>query len=146
MTQRAEDELPTHQGVAAEVRAEMARQRISGRRAAMQLGWTQPYLSRRLTGEIPFNVAELSELAGLLEVPISAFFPQNRGALLKGVRTAPIRSAGRFCGYCHRAIYRQRDGSWYHEHNASVFCHPGDGSGREAFPAGLYQSVLGLAA
>lgn len=62
------------QAVAGEVRAQLARQRISGRQAALRLGWTPPYLSRRLIGEIPFDVADLEALAGLLDLPITAFF------------------------------------------------------------------------
>jgi hypothetical protein len=30
-----------------------------------------------------------------------------------------------YCTYCFRPIGRQRDGAWYHEHNASVSCKPG---------------------
>jgi hypothetical protein len=37
------------------------------------------------------------------------------------------------CGYCRRLIHKQRDGSWYHNHNASVFCKPGDRPARKAF-------------
>ncbi len=65
--------------VAAEVRAHLARQRISGRRAAIMLGWTAPYLSRRLTGEIPFDVNDLVKVADLLGLPPAAFF-DNRPA------------------------------------------------------------------
>lgn len=60
--------------VAAEVRAHLARQRISGRRAAVMLGWTAPYLSRRLTGEIPFDVNDLTRVADLLDIPVAALF------------------------------------------------------------------------
>jgi len=63
-----------HEYVAGEVRAHLARARLSGRRAALQLGWTQPYMSRRLTGDIPFDVTDLEALAGLLGVPVTAFF------------------------------------------------------------------------
>jgi transcriptional regulator with XRE-family HTH domain len=60
--------------VASEVRAHLARHRLSGRRAALALGWTQPYMSRRLTGEIPFDVADLEAIADLLGIPVVAFF------------------------------------------------------------------------
>ena len=90
MTERETDQPSTHEIVAAEVRAEMARQRISGRQAARRLGWTQPYLSRRLTGDIPFDVADLADLADLLGVQVSVFFPQNRGTLAGGLRRARI--------------------------------------------------------
>lgn len=65
--------------VAGEVRAELARQRLSGRQAALRLGWTPPYLSRRLVGEIPFDVADLQALAELLDVPVTDFFAARSG-------------------------------------------------------------------
>jgi transcriptional regulator with XRE-family HTH domain len=44
----------------------------------MRLGWTQPYMSRRLTGEIPFDVADLEAIADLLGIPATAFFQRPR--------------------------------------------------------------------
>src|SRR5215472_9928909 len=38
------------------------------------------------------------------------------------------------CGYCRQRIHQQRNGAWYHNHNASVSCRPGEGSDRRAFP------------
>lgn len=38
------------------------------------------------------------------------------------------------CCYCRKRIYKQRNGAWYHEHNASVACRPGDGD-RQATPS-----------
>jgi transcriptional regulator with XRE-family HTH domain len=60
--------------VAGEVRAWLARRQRSGRSAALELGWTEPYLSRRLTGAVPFDVADLARLAELLDVPVTVFF------------------------------------------------------------------------
>lgn len=67
------------QTVAAEVRAEMARQKISGVRAGKALGWSQYYISVRLRGEVPFGLDDLHAIAGLLEVPMTN---------LLGVRTS----------------------------------------------------------
>jgi len=77
--------------VAGEVRAHLARQRISGRQAAVRLGWTAPYLSRRLTGEIPFNVADLEAIAHLLGIPVTSFF----GANSSHTDILPFRTPGR---------------------------------------------------
>jgi len=63
-----------HERVAEEVRAVLARKRISGRHAARDLGWKPGYMHRRLSGEAPFDVNDLAALAGLLEVPITVFF------------------------------------------------------------------------
>jgi len=37
-----------------------------------------------------------------------------------------------YCENCRKRIYKARDGAWYHDHNASAFCDPGQGSGRRA--------------
>lgn len=41
---------------------------------AIRLGWTQAYISRRLTGDVPFDVNDLAAIAEILEVPVTAFF------------------------------------------------------------------------
>ena len=71
--------------VAGEVRAWMARRQRSGANVARELGWTEVYLSRRLLGRVPFDVADLEALAVLLEVPASVFFE-----VPGGLRRAPI--------------------------------------------------------
>jgi transcriptional regulator with XRE-family HTH domain len=83
--------------VAGEVRAHLARRRISGRRAAAELGWTAPYLSRRLTGEIPFDVDDLDAIASLLDMPVVAFF------------LAPDADYARFGGGIKMKICPRRD-------------------------------------
>ena len=67
--------MTSYKAVADEVRAELARQRISGVRAAKALGWTQNYIQRRLSGVVPFDVADLQAIADLLEVSVTNFFP-----------------------------------------------------------------------
>lgn len=57
--------------VAGEVRAEMARQQINQQRVADALGFSRQALSRRITGEVPFDVAELEKIADLLGVPVA---------------------------------------------------------------------------
>ena len=60
--------------VAAEVRAQLGRAQRTGRSIALELGWTQPYISRRLTGEVPFDVNDLTAIADVLGIPVSVFF------------------------------------------------------------------------
>lgn len=67
------DRPAIQEAIAEEVRALLARRRLSGNRAAMRLGWKQTYLSRRLTGAVPFDVADLMAIANLLEVPVTHF-------------------------------------------------------------------------
>jgi transcriptional regulator with XRE-family HTH domain len=58
----------------------------------MRLGWTQPYMSRRLTGEIPFDVADLDAIANLLSIPPTAFFQRPRHTGPRALRGASLRS------------------------------------------------------
>lgn len=68
--------------VAAEVRAEMGRQRIPATALAQELGVSDMYLSRRLGGDkpIPFDLAELERIAAALGVPASQFLPTEERA------------------------------------------------------------------
>lgn len=59
--------------VAAEVRAELARQRIPVSRLSTLIGGTDSYWWRRCHGDLPMNVEDLAALADLLKVPVSAF-------------------------------------------------------------------------
>jgi transcriptional regulator with XRE-family HTH domain len=52
--------------VAANVRAEMARQRVTQQDLIERTGWSQPRISRRLTGAVAFDVAELAIVARAL--------------------------------------------------------------------------------
>jgi transcriptional regulator with XRE-family HTH domain len=70
--------MPMYKRVAAEVRAELARADLNGSQAAARLGWKQQYISRRLSGTVPFDVAELYEIAEMLDVPVERFLPAPR--------------------------------------------------------------------
>jgi hypothetical protein len=80
--------MESHELVAAEVRAELARQQLSGVRAARELGWTQNYISVRLRGTVPFDVNDLIKIANLLEVPVERFF-QVPGGIGRPARYTP---------------------------------------------------------
>lgn len=84
------------QDVAAEVRAHLARHGRSGRSMAAQLGWQQKYLSRRLTGKVPFDVNDLDAIADALGVPVVAFFAWP----LSG-NSAPYEEAGQLRKQLH---------------------------------------------
>jgi transcriptional regulator with XRE-family HTH domain len=72
--------ISTAQRVAAEVRAEMARQRKTQAHIAQALGSSQAAVSRRLNGEVPFDVRELALIADSLDVPVETFLSTSRGA------------------------------------------------------------------
>ncbi|MGX5770789.1 helix-turn-helix domain-containing protein [Microbacterium trichothecenolyticum] len=57
--------------VADAVRAEMARQRITQAELAKALHLSQPAVARRLSGEVPFDLAELDATARVLKVRAS---------------------------------------------------------------------------
>ena len=63
--------------VAATVRAELARQRIPSRRVREALDMGRSSLSRRLTGETPFDVNEIVALARLLELPTAVLLGED---------------------------------------------------------------------
>jgi Uncharacterized conserved small protein len=65
------------QQIAAEVRAEIARQRLSQRQIAEILGMVQPAVQLRLAGTRPFRAEELVQLADALGVPVSKFVPES---------------------------------------------------------------------
>lgn len=57
--------------IAANVRAELARQQRSGSSLSKSLDWSQAAMARRLSGRIPFNVDELDRIAAELNVSLS---------------------------------------------------------------------------
>lgn len=63
--------------VAGEVRAEMARQKKTGRELGDVLGLTAMSASRRLSGQTSIDLDELSKIADWLGVPVHAFFPER---------------------------------------------------------------------
>lgn len=65
---------PARASVAGEVRAEMARKRMTGRELSRLTGKSQPYWSRRLTGDVAFDVDDLVTVAALLDVPVTNMF------------------------------------------------------------------------
>lgn len=63
--------------VVAEIRAEMARQRITGTELNERLGWLRERLRRRLAGEVSLRIDELDAIARALNVPVSKFLPAD---------------------------------------------------------------------
>lgn len=63
--------------VAAEVRAWIGRRGLAQKDICERTGITPSSLSRKLKAKQPFNIDELDRVAGALDVPISAFFPDT---------------------------------------------------------------------
>lgn len=64
----------------ANVKAEMARRGVTQTDLADRLGMKQSALSKRLRGVISLNIDELTEIAKVLDVPLSALLPTEAAA------------------------------------------------------------------
>ena len=62
---------PAVERVAANVRAELARKGITQTDLAAKLCKSQPFVSRRLSGRVPFDVADLAAIASVLDIQIA---------------------------------------------------------------------------
>lgn len=76
---------PLRVAIAEEVRAQMARHRVSAVKLGLAIGRSQSYMSRRLTGEVPFDVDDLDGICAALDVPLSVLLGTSSG---DGYRTA----------------------------------------------------------
>lgn len=63
--------------IASEIRAEMARQRVTHEALAEALGILQSQMSRRLNGLIEIDADELAGIADRLNVPVTTFIPEH---------------------------------------------------------------------
>lgn len=70
-------ETPTYH-VAAEIRAVMARKRVTQTELAAKISVPTYTLARRLSGEIPITVNELTAIAEALGVSIAELLPAER--------------------------------------------------------------------
>jgi transcriptional regulator with XRE-family HTH domain len=71
-TKHQDPELQT--AIAAAVRGELAKAGRTGLTAAEALGMSQPAISRRTRGEVPFLAHEMARLAAWLDIPIARLF------------------------------------------------------------------------
>jgi transcriptional regulator with XRE-family HTH domain len=63
--------------VAATIRAEMARRKVSQAQVADAIGVSQAAISRRLGGQTPFELDELTTVAGLLDMAVGDLIESN---------------------------------------------------------------------
>jgi transcriptional regulator with XRE-family HTH domain len=66
-----------NQHVAQEIRAEMARRRLSQTALAERLGTGQRSISRRLLGEVELTVGDVDQIAQILGMPIEQLLPER---------------------------------------------------------------------
>jgi len=72
--------LSYNESVTAEIRAELGRRRLSGRQLAAALGWSANYLSRRMTGAVPWSTHEIEDIALALGVSLAELVSPNSQA------------------------------------------------------------------
>ena len=65
------------QSIASEIRAELGRKRIPQADLANVLGVSQAGISRRLSGDTPFDVNEVAAVADFLGVPVALLFGET---------------------------------------------------------------------
>jgi len=70
---------PAHQ-VAANVRAELARKGIRASGLVSVLGISRTSIARRVSGQKPFDVAELIAIASLLDMPVTELLSESVSA------------------------------------------------------------------
>lgn len=63
--------------VGATIRAELARRRFTATDAAVPLRRTRQYVSRRLTGELSFTLADLDGIAHFLGISLTSLLPDS---------------------------------------------------------------------
>jgi DNA-binding Xre family transcriptional regulator len=81
--------------VAEEIRALLARRRISGRQLAESTGMSQSAVSARLTGVTAIDLDDLERIATALDVEITALLPTPaRRTLNKTSSPPPVRTSG----------------------------------------------------
>jgi transcriptional regulator with XRE-family HTH domain len=68
------------QQTAGAVRAELARRKLSGRKLGERLGWSLGTTSRRLNGQTPITVDELTRIADFIGVPVTVLLPERETA------------------------------------------------------------------
>lgn len=68
------------QAVASAVRVELARRNMSAAELARRAGVRQSYISRRMTGESPFNIDDLARIADVLGVQMADLLPRTSQA------------------------------------------------------------------
>jgi len=71
--------------IAAEVRAEAARQRVTQMAVAQLLETSQGSVSRKMLGKSPFDAEELYLLAAAWDVPVTRFMPDPSAVRRQGL-------------------------------------------------------------
>jgi len=77
MTDQSGERTALSEAVAEEIRATLARRRMSASALARALGKSQTYVWRRLSGETAFDTDDLERIAGVLRVAVVDLLPED---------------------------------------------------------------------
>lgn len=66
--------------VAAEVRAHLARRQLTGTALATAIGKSEMYVSRRLRGEVAFDLVDVEQAANFLGIAVADLMPATERA------------------------------------------------------------------
>lgn len=70
--------MTTSHDVVPTVRAELARRHITQKRVAEHLGLSQQGVSLRMSGRVQFRIDELSQIADLLDLPVTSLLAHEK--------------------------------------------------------------------
>lgn len=62
---------------AGELRAHLARRRISASELARRIGWKQPYMARRIDGRVALDLDDLEQIARVLGIAVTDLLPES---------------------------------------------------------------------
>lgn len=72
----------------------MARRRTSAVQLGREIGKSQSYMSRRLTGETPFDIDDLEAIARALDVPVPQLLGTTRQKYAESVAAERVNGLG----------------------------------------------------
>lgn len=94
--------------IAGEVRASIARKRLSGSEIARQLGVEQTWFSRRYSGRVPWTAAELQLVMDIIDEDITRVFAAGQAARQVARKTNPCLSESATVGSEHLGEWARR--------------------------------------
>lgn len=72
---------PLRLAIAAEIRAEMGRQSVNQSELARRIGEGQPWVNRRVKGDVALDFDDIERIASALDVPAGYLLDRLRGQL-----------------------------------------------------------------
>jgi transcriptional regulator with XRE-family HTH domain len=99
MTVPLTDRVTLREAVAMELRSELARNRISASRVAFAIGKDQPWISRRLTGQVAFDLDDLDAITQVMGISPSELMASAHETAKKPRVRIPDRTVDLECAW-----------------------------------------------